>query len=129
MSPGVVHRSSRVAQTLTYLLSYIFLLFVQPEDFASTVNSYVNGSTPIYNFNVTQFAQETGLGSPIAGNFFLAGPMDDATANKTSSTTAHATATSHPIGTSSGQVAFGLTREMGVLGATIAAALMGVVLL
>lgn len=46
---------------------YIFLLFEQPEDFNS--QTFVTANTSIANFNISQFAQEVGLGNPIAGSF------------------------------------------------------------
>ena len=48
----------------------------------------VNSSTPRNNFNITTFAQAVDLGDPIAGNFFLVGPMDDtSTSTQAASTT------------------------------------------
>ncbi|KAF7297750.1 OV-16 antigen [Mycena kentingensis (nom. inval.)] len=57
---------------------YVFLAFLQSKEFAS--QTLVNASTPIFLFNVSQFAAETGLGSPIAGNFMLVAPAEDSVA-------------------------------------------------
>ncbi|KAF7297692.1 CEN-like protein 2 [Mycena kentingensis (nom. inval.)] len=54
---------------------YVFLVFLQSEEFAS--QTLVNASTPILPFNVSQFVAETGLGSPIAGNFMFVDPAED----------------------------------------------------
>ncbi|GJE97182.1 PEBP-like protein [Phanerochaete sordida] len=51
---------------------YIFLLFEQPKDFNS--QTFVTPNTSISNFNISQFAQEVGLGNPIAGSFMLVAP-------------------------------------------------------
>ncbi|KAJ8486880.1 hypothetical protein ONZ51_g4547 [Trametes cubensis] len=58
---------------------YTLLLFIQPSNFTTAVSSFVNSSTPVNNFNISLFAQELGLGSPIAGNFFLTGPDANST--------------------------------------------------
>ncbi len=54
--------------------SYTFLLFKQPEDFNERTASLVNATTSISNFNISQFAQEVGLGNPLGGTFMLVGP-------------------------------------------------------
>ena len=79
--------------------SYILLLFVQPDNFTSIAPMFVNSSTPISNFNISLFASETGLGDPVAGNFFFTGP-DNTSASATSSSAA-STGTSPSGGTSS----------------------------
>ncbi|EIW61216.1 PEBP-like protein, partial [Trametes versicolor FP-101664 SS1] len=58
---------------------YILLLFVQPANFTTVASQFVNASTPISNFNISLFAEQVGLGSPIAGNFFLTGPDANST--------------------------------------------------
>ncbi|PIL37295.1 hypothetical protein GSI_00988 [Ganoderma sinense ZZ0214-1] len=58
---------------------YILLLFVQPANFSQVVPGIVNASTPISGFNISTFAAQTGLGSPVAGNFFLTGPDNTTT--------------------------------------------------
>lgn len=50
----------------------MFLLYYQPANFSTVAPKYTNASSSYLNFNLTQFAQEVGLGSPIAGNFFFA---------------------------------------------------------
>ncbi|KAF7297708.1 PEBP-like protein [Mycena kentingensis (nom. inval.)] len=54
---------------------YVFLAFLQSEEFAS--QTLVNADTSMFFFNVSQFAAETGLGSPIAGNFMFVDPAED----------------------------------------------------
>ncbi|KIP01659.1 hypothetical protein PHLGIDRAFT_123158 [Phlebiopsis gigantea 11061_1 CR5-6] len=51
---------------------YVFLLFHQPANFDS--QTFVTANTSISNFNISQFAKEVGLGSPIAGSFMLVAP-------------------------------------------------------
>ncbi|EJC98053.1 PEBP-like protein, partial [Fomitiporia mediterranea MF3/22] len=51
---------------------YVFLLFQQPTGFNSQTE--VNASTPVTNFNISQFAQDAGLGNPLGGTFILVGP-------------------------------------------------------
>lgn len=53
---------------------YVFLLFKQPEDFNAKTPTLVNASTSIQNFNISQFAQEIGMGNPLGGSFMLVGP-------------------------------------------------------
>ncbi|KAL1944310.1 hypothetical protein VTO73DRAFT_3495 [Trametes versicolor] len=66
---------------------YILLLFVQPANFTTVASQFVNASTPISNFNISLFAEQVGLGSPIAGNFFLTGPDANSTATNGTNTT------------------------------------------
>ena len=42
---------------------YVWLLYRQPQDFPTTI------SPNITNFNISAFAQQFGLGKPLAGNF------------------------------------------------------------
>ena len=58
--------------TLLQLFSYVFLLFNQPRGFDG--QTLVNATTSISNFNISQFAADVGLGSPIVGTFILVGP-------------------------------------------------------
>ncbi|KAL5482675.1 hypothetical protein ACEPAI_9269 [Sanghuangporus weigelae] len=51
---------------------YVFLLFQQPPGFNRQTE--VNATTPIENFNISQFAQDVGLGEPLGGTFILVGP-------------------------------------------------------
>ncbi|KAF9522743.1 PEBP-like protein [Crepidotus variabilis] len=51
---------------------YAFLLYKQSPEFND--QTLVNSSTPIKNFNISQFAVATGLGQPIAGTFILVAP-------------------------------------------------------
>ena len=51
---------------------YVFLLFEQPNDFNS--QTFVTADTSTANFNISAFAEETGLGSPIGGTFMLVCP-------------------------------------------------------
>ncbi|KAI0058827.1 PEBP-like protein [Artomyces pyxidatus] len=66
---------------------YTVLLFVQPDNFSSAAAGLVDQSTPRTNFNLTTFAQKTGLGDPIAGTFFLTGPAQDASSGGNSTPT------------------------------------------
>ncbi|KAJ7069659.1 PEBP-like protein [Mycena amicta] len=51
---------------------YIFLLFRQSSDFAT--QTFVNAATPVSLFNISLFAEEVNLGSPVAGTFMLVAP-------------------------------------------------------
>jgi len=51
---------------------YIFLLFEQPAGFNQ--QTFVTSTTPTSLFNISAFAQEVGLGNPIAGTFMLVAP-------------------------------------------------------
>ncbi|KAG6887358.1 hypothetical protein C0992_012661 [Termitomyces sp. T32_za158] len=51
---------------------YIFLLFNQPTGF--NAQTLVTPTTPITLFNISAFAEATGLGNPIAGTFMLVAP-------------------------------------------------------
>jgi len=51
---------------------YIFLLFEQPAGFNQ--QTVVTPTTSISLFNISAFAQEVGLGNPIAGTFMLVAP-------------------------------------------------------
>jgi phosphatidylethanolamine-binding protein len=56
---------------------YVFLLFAQPSSttsFAVQVQAVVNATTSRGKFNVSSFAAEVGLGSPLAGSFMLVAP-------------------------------------------------------
>jgi len=53
---------------------YTFFLFKQPEDFNERTPSFVNTTTSLLKFNISQFAQEVGLGNPLGGTFMLIGP-------------------------------------------------------
>jgi phosphatidylethanolamine-binding protein len=53
-----------------YEYRYIFWLFKQPVDFVKQARELIN-STSIQNWNISSFARETGLGSPLAGTFML----------------------------------------------------------
>ena len=60
---------------------------MQPANFSQVVPGIVNASTPISGFNISAFAAQSGLGSPVAGNFFFTGP-DNTTAATTTTTIA-----------------------------------------
>ncbi|KAI0260104.1 PEBP-like protein [Gloeopeniophorella convolvens] len=51
---------------------YVFLVFKQPPGFAQ--QTLVNASTSIANFNISSFAEATGLGQPLGGTFIRVGP-------------------------------------------------------
>ncbi|KAG6856726.1 hypothetical protein H0H87_001326 [Tephrocybe sp. NHM501043] len=51
---------------------YTFLLYEQPPGFAN--QSLLIPTTPATLFNISSFANATGLGAPIAGTFMLVGP-------------------------------------------------------
>ncbi|KAI0335621.1 PEBP-like protein [Cubamyces sp. BRFM 1775] len=70
---------------------YTMVLYIQPSNFTTAVSSVVNSSTPITNFNVSLFAQELGLGSPLAGNFFWTGPNASSTNSTGTNSTSNAT--------------------------------------
>jgi hypothetical protein len=50
------------------------LVFNQPAGFDQ--QTIVNAATPIQHFNISQFAQEVGLGDPISGNFLMVAAPD-----------------------------------------------------
>lgn len=61
---------------------YVILAYVQPDNFEEAGLAYFNGTIPPNtafreHFNITDFAAETALGNPVAGNFFLVGPDVD----------------------------------------------------
>jgi len=68
---------------------YTILVYNQPDGFDN--QQLVNANTSRLNFNLTMFAQQTGLGDPIGGTFFLEAP--DNSTNSTTTTTASASAT------------------------------------
>ena len=74
------------ANSIVYY-SYVVLLFTQPPNFDTTASALVNATTPRTNFNISTFGQAVGLGSPIAGTFFLTGPS-----NSTNTTSVNSTA-------------------------------------
>ncbi|KAI0750957.1 phosphatidylethanolamine-binding protein [Daedaleopsis nitida] len=107
---------------------YILLLFVQPANFSDVVPSILNASTPISNFNISAFAEQTGLGSPIAGNFFLTGPDANSTAAANSSSTASGSQSSStsPAGDAGNNRASALgVPELGMAGMAFAMGLLG----
>ena len=60
--------------------SYVLLLYPQPENFTvDSIAPLVNASSPITLFNISEFAEATGLGLPVAGTYFLTGPDADST--------------------------------------------------
>ncbi|KAL1719257.1 phosphatidylethanolamine-binding protein [Schizophyllum commune] len=59
---------------------YVLLLYPQPENFTvDSIAPLVNASSPITLFNISEFAEATGLGLPVAGTYFLTGPDADST--------------------------------------------------
>lgn len=54
--------------------SYIFLLYAQPANFTAAAIAPLADAPLILGFNVSEFARTTGLGNPVAGTYFLAGP-------------------------------------------------------
>ncbi|THH19924.1 hypothetical protein EW146_g1357 [Bondarzewia mesenterica] len=76
---------------------YVILLFIQPSNFDTLAANFVNASTPRSNFNLTTFANEVGLGSPIAGTYFLT-QADDSSGANSSTSTASTAATSSSAG-------------------------------
>ncbi|KAF9452994.1 PEBP-like protein [Macrolepiota fuliginosa MF-IS2] len=64
---------------------YVVLVYVQPDDFNTTGPAFFNGTAstdPSFNrmnFSITDFATNTSLGAPVAGNFFLVGPGNTTT--------------------------------------------------
>ncbi|KAI0832580.1 phosphatidylethanolamine-binding protein [Trametes gibbosa] len=112
---------------------YTLVLFVQPANFTSAVGQFLNASTPISNFNISLFAQELGLGSPIAGNFFFTGPDANSTgtANSTGSASAATTSPTNPTSpgaTNTPSSSMGKA-EMSWFGLTVATVLLGLSLL
>ncbi|KAI0375795.1 PEBP-like protein [Pilatotrama ljubarskyi] len=106
---------------------YILLLFLQPSNFTSVASQFVNASTPISNFNISLFAQEVGLGSPVAGNFFLTGPDTNTTngTNSTASASSPASSPTSPGSTNPPSSSVGRA-ELNLVGLTVLAALLGV---
>ncbi|KAI9000865.1 phosphatidylethanolamine-binding protein [Trametes punicea] len=102
---------------------YTLLLFVQPSNFSSVALNFLNTSTPA-NFNITLFAQEVGLGSPIAGNFFLTGP--DANATNSTSTASSAASSSTNPSSSSAQSSGAGRAELSLTGVGLATVLLGI---
>ncbi|KAF9059571.1 PEBP-like protein [Rhodocollybia butyracea] len=51
---------------------YTFLLYNQPAGFNK--QTLVNSTTPVPSWNLSSFAEATGLGQPIGGTFMLTGP-------------------------------------------------------
>ncbi|KAI0722821.1 phosphatidylethanolamine-binding protein [Earliella scabrosa] len=109
---------------------YILLLFVQPADFSTVVPGILNSSTPVSNFNISLFAEQTGLGSPIAGNFFLTGPDANSTAgaNSTDTAAAGAASSTSPASDTGSNSALG-SPELGVAGMSFAMGVLGMLLL
>lgn len=105
---------------------YILLLFAQPANFTvDAIAGVLNTSTPISNFNISAFAEQTGLGSPLAGNFFLTGPD----ANSTSTASGATGSSTSPAGGAAGaNSALGIP-ELSLAGATFAMGLLGMLLL
>ncbi|KAF9568956.1 PEBP-like protein [Agrocybe pediades] len=60
---------------------YVLLVFDQPDNFDTDGPTFVNSTTPRTNFNISVFAQEVALGAPIAGNYFLVGPMNSSSSS------------------------------------------------
>ena len=73
---------------------YTLMLFVEPSDFTTATHSFVNASVAPLNFNVSTFAQEVGLGSPVAGTYFLTGPESSSSASASSTSPGSASPTS-----------------------------------
>ncbi|TRM70370.1 phosphatidylethanolamine-binding protein [Schizophyllum amplum] len=56
---------------------YVILLYAQPDNFSAASIAPlvpVNASSSPLHFNLSEFAQATGLGLPVAGTYFLTGP-------------------------------------------------------
>lgn len=69
------------------IFSYTWLVYKQPDGFDTTALKFVNVTddlTQRFFFNVTNFAQETGLGEPIAGSMVYVG--NTTSTNSTNST-------------------------------------------
>ncbi|KAF9446374.1 PEBP-like protein [Macrolepiota fuliginosa MF-IS2] len=54
---------------------YVFLAFNQPVGFNQ--QQFINATTPIMHFDIATFAQEVGLGNPIAGTFMMVANPDN----------------------------------------------------
>ncbi|KAI0638337.1 phosphatidylethanolamine-binding protein [Trametes polyzona] len=112
---------------------YTLLLFVQPANFTAVASRFVNASTPISNFNISLFAQEVGLGSPIAGNFFLTGPDSNSTnstsgGNSTGTGSAGGSGAPGPSATNQPSSSMGQA-ELNWIAMTVATVVLGVSLL
>ncbi|KAL0957020.1 hypothetical protein HGRIS_003121 [Hohenbuehelia grisea] len=74
---------------------YVVLLFNQNttpnQTFPSVSASFANSTTPRIGFNVTRFAEETGLTGPVAGTFFFVAP-EGASSSSSSSASGASTA-------------------------------------
>ncbi|THV08339.1 PEBP-like protein [Dendrothele bispora CBS 962.96] len=97
---------------------YVVLAYLQPDNFDSIANQFVNASTNRMNFNITTFAQATNLSAPLAANFFLTGPDNSSSTGTSSSASPSGTSPGGSGGTSdaSGKdMLGGLTWFMGLL--------------
>jgi len=80
---------------------YVVLVYVQPDNFNTTALAFFNGTIGPQasfrnKFNITNFATNTSLGNPIAGNFFLVGPGNTTASPVPSNTSPSATIFSQP---------------------------------
>jgi len=103
---------------------YVLLVFQQPANFDSLGPQFINGSqdsTARLNFNVSNFALETGLGSPIAGTLFMVAPASNST-NTTNTTSSSSSASGSPTAapTSGASAALGQsTNNLWTIAATL----------
>lgn len=51
---------------------YVFFLYEQPDEFDR--QTFVNASTSVSNWSLSEFAAEVGLGDPLGGSFMMVGP-------------------------------------------------------
>ena len=55
----------------SFVTSYTALLYAEPEDFVEKAEGLIPADR--ISFNLTNFVAQTGLGAPLAGNFFYSG--------------------------------------------------------
>ncbi|KAI0028946.1 phosphatidylethanolamine-binding protein, partial [Vararia minispora EC-137] len=53
---------------------YTVLLYDQSDGFEDRARAYIDNTTDILNFNLTDFAASTGLTTPVAATMFMTGP-------------------------------------------------------
>ncbi|TFK71776.1 PEBP-like protein [Pluteus cervinus] len=72
---------------------YVILAYIQPADFDANESSLVFTQS---GFNVSSFASSAGIGSPVAGNFFLAGSNGTASSSNSPAGSAASGSSANP---------------------------------
>ena len=117
LSPGTGATVKRLTRICT--LRYTLLLFDQPATFAAAVPRFVNASSPITGFDVRAFAKALDLGAPIAGNFFLTGPVGGSNSSSTSTTKSGKSSARGSADVHVGAIAFGVSVAAAAFGSTL----------